>query len=113
MIPTREWIRASYTVCRRSLCTVELSRLQEALSQEDWFIPVPEPDSSPIGRGIQNESGALDTVDRDFRWLILEKNAQAQGKGVKLPLRWLEVRVSDLEVVYVIRSPKLIQELGL
>ena len=113
MIPTREWIPASFTVRRRSLCTVEFPRLQEALSQEDWFIPVPEPDSSPIGRGIQNESGALGNVDRDFRWLILEKNVQTQGEGVKLPLRWLEVRVSDFEVVYVIRSPKFIQELGL
>ena len=46
--------RMTNTVCRRSLCTVELSRLQEALPREDWFIPAPEPESSPLERGIQN-----------------------------------------------------------
>jgi len=37
----RTHLGAYNTVCRRSLCTVELSRLQEALSPEDWFIPAP------------------------------------------------------------------------
>ena len=43
----------------------------------------------------------------------LEKNVQTQGEGAKLPLRRIEFRAFDLEVVYVIRSPKLVQELGL
>ena len=89
------------------------SRSQDAPPDEGRFIPAPEPDSSPFERGIQNEFGALGNVDRDFRGLILEKNVQTQGEGAKLPLRRIEFRAFDLEAVYVIRSPKLIQELGL
>ena len=92
--------------------------MQDAPPDEGRFIPAPSRTLRRSNTAFKTSSEhsatwALGNVDRDFRWLILEKNVQTQGEGVKLPLRWLDVRVSDLEVVYVIRSPKLIQELGL
>ena len=65
-------LRRPHTVCRRSLCTVERSRSQEATPDGGRFIPAPEPESSPFEHGIQNEFGALGTVDSDFRSLMSE-----------------------------------------
>ena len=60
-------LRRPHAVCRRSLCTVERSRSQEATPDGGRFIPAPETESSPFEHGIQNEFGALGTVDSDFR----------------------------------------------
>ena len=50
--------------------TVEHARSQDAPPDDGRVSPASEPDSSPFEHSIQNEFGALGTVDRDSRSLV-------------------------------------------